>query len=75
MLTGQETTDSLLPELKMPVLIVWGAEDHITPLSEGETIHKLIPQSQLDVISGCGHLAPNQCASKFGPTVVEFLGR
>ena len=75
MLTGQETTDSLLPELKMPVLIVWGAEDHITPLSEGETIHKLIPQSQLDVISGCGHLAPNQCASKIGPTVVEFLGR
>jgi pimeloyl-ACP methyl ester carboxylesterase len=75
MLTGQETTDSLLPELQMPVLVVWGAEDHITPLTEGETIHKLIPQSQLDVIPDCGHLAPNQCASKIGPTVVEFLGR
>lgn len=75
MLTGLETTDSLLPELKMPVLIVWGAEDQITPLSEGETIHKLIPQSQLDVIADCGHLAPNQCASKIGPAVVAFLGR
>jgi pimeloyl-ACP methyl ester carboxylesterase len=75
MLTGTETTDSVLPELKMPVLVVWGAEDLITPLSEGETIHKLIPQSQFEVISNCGHLAPIQCASQIGPKVVQFLGR
>jgi len=37
MLTGQDATDKLLPQLKMPVLIVWGAEDKITPLSLGET--------------------------------------
>jgi pimeloyl-ACP methyl ester carboxylesterase len=75
MLTGQETTDTVLPELKMPVLIVWGAEDHITPLSQAEVIHRLVPQSQLDVVSGCGHLAPNQCASEIGPRVIEFLNR
>jgi pimeloyl-ACP methyl ester carboxylesterase len=73
MLTGRDTTDKLLPSLKMPVLIVWGQVDHITPLSEGETIHRLIPQSQLTVISGCGHLAPNECANKIGPAVVNFL--
>ena len=75
MLTGRETTDSLLPELKMPVLIVWGADDHITPLSQGETIHKLISRSQLEVFDGCGHLAPTQCAGQIGPRVVGFLGR
>jgi pimeloyl-ACP methyl ester carboxylesterase len=73
MLTGRDTTDKLLPSLKMPVLIVWGEVDHITPLSEGKTIHRLIPQSQLTVISGCGHLAPNECANKIGPAVVNFL--
>jgi pimeloyl-ACP methyl ester carboxylesterase len=73
MLTGRDTTDKLLPQLKMPVLIVWGAEDQITPLSQGETIHKLIPQSQLEVIPKCGHLAPNQCAGQIGPKVVEFV--
>jgi pimeloyl-ACP methyl ester carboxylesterase len=57
------------------VLIVWGAVDHITPLSEGEQMHQLIPQSQLTVISGCGHLAPNECAGKIGPVVVAFLQR
>ncbi len=73
MLTGRDTIDSLLPRLKMPVLIVWGALDHITPLSEGETIHRLIPQSQLDVVQECGHLAPVQCADKIGPGVARFL--
>ncbi len=73
MLTGQDTTDAVLPQLKMPVLIVWGAVDQITPLSQGETMHKLIPQSQLDAIAECGHLAPNQCATQIGPKVVEFL--
>jgi len=73
MQTGRDTTDKLLPELKMPVLIVWGALDHAIPLSQGETMHRLIPQSQLEVVDGCGHLAPVQCADKIGPTVAHFL--
>jgi len=73
MLQGRETTDSLLPHLKMPVLIVWGEVDQITPLSEGKNIHKLIPQSQMDVVAGCGHLAPNECAKVIGPEVIRFL--
>lgn len=75
MLTGRDVTDKLLPDLKMPVLIVWGEQDQITPLSEGETMHHLVPQSELDVIPGCGHLAPVQCAPEIGPTVVQFLRR
>jgi pimeloyl-ACP methyl ester carboxylesterase len=73
MQTGRDTTDKLLPGLKMPVLIVWGKLDHAIPLSQGETIHRLIPQSQLEVVDGCGHLAPVQCADKIGPTVAHFL--
>ncbi len=73
MFTGHDTTDRLLPELKMPVLIVWGEEDHITPLDQGKKIHRLVPQSQLDVIAGCGHLAPVRCASQIGPAVAQFI--
>jgi pimeloyl-ACP methyl ester carboxylesterase len=75
MLTGRDTTDHLLPGLKMPVLIVWGEVDHITPLSEGRTMHQLISQSEFDVVLGCGHLAPNECADQIGPAVVAFLKR
>ena len=75
MLTGRDATDKLLPDLKMPVLIVWGAVDHITPVEQADTIHRLVPRSQLDVVPGCGHLAPEQCAPQIGPKVVEFLER
>jgi pimeloyl-ACP methyl ester carboxylesterase len=75
MLTGHDATDSLLPGLRMPVLLVWGAQDRIMPLSQGQTIHRLVPQSELDVFDGCGHLAAGQCASRIGPKVVEFVKR
>jgi pimeloyl-ACP methyl ester carboxylesterase len=73
MLTGRDATDKLLPQLKMPVLLLWGAEDKITPPSLGEAMHQAIPQSELDVIPGCGHLAPGQCAPQMAPKVLEFL--
>ncbi len=73
MLTGRDVTDHLLPDLQMPVLILWGSQDRIIPLDQGERIHRLIAQSQLDVFPGCGHLAPLQCASEMGPKVVRFL--
>ena len=75
MLTAKETTDKLLPGLKLPVLIVWGSEDKITPLSQGETIHQLVPYSKLEVFFGCGHLAPLQCANDIGPKLAEFVTR
>lgn len=73
MLTGEDATDTLLPQLKMPVLIIWGSEDKITPVDQGETMHRLVPQSELDVIPGCGHLAPEQCSAQIAPKVVEFM--
>jgi len=75
MLAGRDTTDNLLPQLKMPVLIAWGSEDLITPLGQGEKMHRLVPQSELEVAAGCGHLAPVQCAGQMGPKLVEFVNK
>ena len=72
MLSAQDVTDKLLPQLKMPVLIVWGALDQITPLDQARIIHRLVPQSEIDVIDGCGHLAPLECAAPIGPALVQF---
>ncbi len=72
MLTARDVTDTLLPQLKMPVLIAWSSLDRIFPLGQAETMHKLIPQSELDVFDGCGHLAPDQCAGQIGPKVLQF---
>jgi pimeloyl-ACP methyl ester carboxylesterase len=73
MLTGGETTDAELPALKMPVLILWADLDRITPLSEGRAMHAMLPQSRLEIVPGCGHLAPQQCPAAYGPALARFL--
>ncbi len=75
MLTAKDTTDNMLPGLRMPVLIVRGSEDIITTPRQAETMHRLVPQSDLEIIPGCGHLAPGQCAAQVGPKAVEFVKR
>lgn len=72
MLTGRDVIDNDLPQLKMPVLLAWGALDQVTPLAQGETMHQMIPNSELDVIPGCGHMAPIECSAAVAPKVVAF---
>jgi pimeloyl-ACP methyl ester carboxylesterase len=75
MLTGEDLMDNRLGELKMPVLIVWGKQDMLTPLSLAYEIHAGVPNSQLEVFDGCGHLAPGLCAGRIAPTMLNFLGQ
>jgi len=75
LITRQDATDNMLPQFKMPVLIVWGSLDRIVPLEQGEMMHQMVPQSELVITSGCGHLAPSQCSAQIGPKVVEFVKR
>lgn len=73
MLLGADLLDGKLSALKMPMLIVWGKQDHLIPVSVGEEIHRAVPQSELEVFDGCGHLAPGQCAGRIGPVIKGFL--
>jgi pimeloyl-ACP methyl ester carboxylesterase len=73
MLTLKDLLDGQLGALKMPVLIVWGRQDHLIPYTVGEQMHHDIPQSEMQIFDGCGHLAPGQCASRVGPVVTGFL--
>jgi pimeloyl-ACP methyl ester carboxylesterase len=73
MMTGADLVDNQLGSLTMPVLIGWGEKDRLIPLAVGYQLHALIPQSVLDIYADCGHLAPGQCASQVGPSLIDFL--
>lgn len=73
MTSGRDLLDFRLYKISQPMLIVWGAQDELIPLSVGETIHKSVPQSVLDIVEGCGHLAPAECARPVTEGTVEFL--
>ncbi len=73
MLARKDLLDGKLAALRMPMLIVWGKQDHLIPMSVGEQMHRAVPQSEFEVFDGCGHLAPGQCAGQIGPVVNGFL--
>ena len=73
MMTGEDLVDGKLGALTMPVLIGWGDQDKLIPLSVGYRLHQEMLQSVLDVYDGCGHLAPQDCVSQVGPSIVDFL--
>ena len=73
MLNGREILDFRIHRLKLPVLLVWGTEDKLTPFSSAQRLHELLPQSVLLGIDGCGHLAIAECASQAVPATIRFL--
>jgi pimeloyl-ACP methyl ester carboxylesterase len=73
MLSGKDALDKDLPNLKEPLLIVWGKDDQLTPLSVGEGMHAMLPGSELDVLEGCGHLSPKLCSARAASATADFL--
>ncbi|MGI4830537.1 MAG: alpha/beta fold hydrolase [Janthinobacterium lividum] len=67
------TVETTLPTLTLPLLIVWGSTDQLTPLALGRQMHVLAPHSELDIVEGCGHLAASLCAARVAPAVADFL--
>ncbi len=63
----------LLPDLRVPALIVVGDEDAVTPPDTAASMHRAIPGSRLVVIPGAGHLVPLEQPAAFGRAVAGFL--
>ncbi|GGG80185.1 alpha/beta fold hydrolase [Edaphobacter dinghuensis] len=73
MTNGRDLLDFRLNNMQPPTLVVWGAQDELIPLSIGQTIHQDIPHSVLNIMEGCGHLAPATCARPVVESTVAFL--
>jgi len=73
MLTGRDAVDAALPQLPNPLLIVWGSTDGLLPLAMGQKMHSLNPHSELDIVEGCGHLAPKTCSGRVAQATADFL--
>jgi len=59
--------------LKMPVLILWGAEDHLIPVEMAGVWHKLLPGSKLIVYPHTGHIPMEEVAGPSAEDVRAFL--
>lgn len=69
------TLRHLLPGVRMPTLVVWGANDAITPINSGEIYARAIPGAQLATIADCGHMPEMEKPVDFVELVRDFLQR
>lgn len=73
MIRGEDFIDNRLEDIRQPTLIVWGREDGLIPLSDGQRFKKDIPNSTLAVIEQCGHVPNFEKAAEFNTALLKFL--
>lgn len=58
-----------------PVLIAWGSEDRIIPLTAGKYLHSKLKNSELEIFRGAGHVPHWERPEEFNEKVSNFLRR
>src|SRR5689334_510124 len=71
---GEDLLDEVVKTIKRPTLLMWGREDGLTPLSDGERFNKDISGSKLVVFAQCGHMPNIEKAVDFNAAVLKYLG-
>ncbi len=61
--------------ISVPVQLIYGAEDRLTPPAIGQEMQRQIPDSRLAVIDGAGHLVNIERGEEFNQTLLEFLNQ
>ena len=64
-----------LARLNMPVCLIWGAADIITPPFVGEEFKKLIADAELHILEKCGHAPMMELPGEFNRIMADFLRR
>src|ERR1044072_4466510 len=71
---GEDFLDDAVKTIKRPTLIIWGRQDGLVPLAEGEHFNKDIAGSKLVVFDQCGHMPNVEKPAEFNAAVLKFLG-
>lgn len=64
-----------LHRLTMPVLVLWGANDQVLPVSQAHAAVEQLPNGELAVIADCGHVGHVERPQEFLAAVIPFLAR
>jgi pimeloyl-ACP methyl ester carboxylesterase len=59
--------------ISVPVLIIWGAEDEVVPVSLGHNFKRDIPNSELVILPDCGHIPLEEEPGETTKLIVSFL--
>lgn len=72
---GRHDADDLLPDVRVPTLVVAGERDSFTPPERSRAIATAVLGAELLEIPGASHTAPIEHPQLVGSTVRDFLAR
>ena len=73
LLAGNHDVTERLNELKVPVQLIWGADDPLFPVAHATRAHSMIGRSKLTVIEGAGHTPQAERPEEFNRVLRRFL--
>jgi pimeloyl-ACP methyl ester carboxylesterase len=62
-----------VPEVDLPTLLIWGAEDPVVSVALGERLARELPHAELVLLPGVGHLPPEEDPERSVESVLSFL--
>jgi len=72
MAARRDSTD-LLSDMDLPVLVIAGAEDNLTPVAEADSMRQAIKGARFKVIEEAGHLSNLERPDEFNDALLEFI--
>jgi pimeloyl-ACP methyl ester carboxylesterase len=64
-----------LPEIKIPIALIWGENDNVTPPEVAYEFNKLLPNSKLFWIKNCGHAPMMEHPKEFNNIVEKWFAK
>ncbi|GAA3969834.1 alpha/beta hydrolase [Pedobacter ginsengiterrae] len=64
-----------LSKITIPVSLIWGKNDKVTPPEVAEEFHQLLPNSELNWVDKCGHAPMMEHPEVFNGYLEKFLDR
>lgn len=64
-----------ISEISAPVLVIWGDEDQLIPVSAATTFRERLPQAEVAIYPGVGHLPMEEVPDQTAADISGFLSR
>ncbi|CAN6470231.1 unnamed protein product [Victoria cruziana] len=73
MLSGGYNVISQITQVTQKTLIVWGEDDRLISKEFAQRLHREIPNSNLEMIPGCGHIPHVEKSEEMAKLIADFV--
>jgi pimeloyl-ACP methyl ester carboxylesterase len=70
---GESLLEGRLPDLRVPVTLLWGEDDQVLPLAYARRVAAALPAARLVTLARCGHVPQRECPGLLGPALGTAL--